>query len=599
MKPLSDNLIEEIKRRCNIVDVIGRNVVLKKAGQNYKGLCPFHSEKTPSFVVSETKQYFTCFGCGASGDVIQYVQRIQNLDFVSALDQLAEEYGIERKTTRSDSEQKKQALYELNREAATHFYRNFQSSGNKGLEYMLARGIRPDTLKRFGIGYAKEGWTDLLDAMVAKGHDPERLLELGLVSKGKEKGKYFDKFRNRVMFPILNTRGKIIGFGGRALGEVQPKYLNSPESALFMKKNNLYGLNLTREDINKHDYALLVEGYMDVISLYQNGVTNVAASLGTALTEQQANLIKRYSRNIVLAYDADQAGQSAALRGMELLYREGLKVKILSQDQEKDPDEYIKKYGKEAFLDLIKRALPFAEYKIAKIKGQFDLATTEGRVNFLSEVSNFLKTLAPMEADVYIQNIASDTRISEGAIRREVGWEQEPAVPLQQLRIRPGEEGGANAKAGRRDLLEKNLIRLMIQSSRFVDRISSYQDVFRNPMHYQLVQHMKSIYQDDQEIDLKSLMDTVDPDQRIVLQEILDHVQIAGNEDAIFADCIQKIEREPALQRQEEILHLLPLLDEELDQEKIEHMTKELIEIQKIIQKNSHTVGETGQHGRI
>lgn len=588
---MNDNLVEEIKSRSNIVDVIGRNVVLKKAGQNYKGLCPFHSEKTPSFVVSEQKQIFTCFGCGATGDVIQYIQRINNLDFIGALDLLADEYGIERKASNFESEQKKAILYDINREAAKYFYQNFLTKGEKAIQYMNNRGIFPGTLKKFGIGYATEGWTDLYDAMTAKGIDAERLLELGLISKNN--GRCFDKFRNRIIFPIINTRGKVIGFGGRAIGDDNPKYLNSAESSIFMKKNNLYGLNLSREDINKQDYAILVEGYMDVIALYQGGITNVAASLGTALTDGQASLLKRYSRNTVLAYDSDGAGKAAAERGMEILYKEGCKVKILTMEKEKDPDEYIRKHGKDSFHDLIRKALPYAEYKISILKKQHDISTTEGRIGFLRAVATFLKTLSPMEADVYIQNIAVDTKISEGAIRREVSDDLDSTARGQSTKVRTTVEKPHTQTDVHKDLLEKNLIKLMLLSSRFIPKLNEYNDVFRNPVHHKLAETMRSFYRDDQEIDLNLLMDSLDQKEQSILQDIMDNIQIAGNEELIFADCISRIELDLCLRRQNEILQLLPMLDEEADVEQIEKMTKELMENQRSIQKIKRTVGET------
>lgn len=280
-----NNTVEEIKSRCNIVDVIGRVVPLKKAGSNYKGLCPFHQEKTPSFIVSETRQRFTCFGCGETGDVIAFVEKYYNLDFRGAVEMLAKEYGID--ITESFGGGKKKAeLYEINRQAARFFFRAMREKANPAYTYMKNRGISEETMNKFGLGYADGQWQSLLDHLTAQGADKHQLMELGLISHSGDR--YFDKFRDRVIFPILNTSGKVIGFGGRIIGEGNPKYLNSPETPVFQKKNNLYGLNLTRQEVSKEDRIILVEGYMDVIALYQAGIRNVAASLGTALTENQA-----------------------------------------------------------------------------------------------------------------------------------------------------------------------------------------------------------------------------------------------------------------------------------------------------------------------
>ncbi|MDR3296083.1 MAG: DNA primase [Clostridiales Family XIII bacterium] len=308
---IGENIVDEIKSKCNIVDVIGRQVALKKTGGNHKGLCPFHSEKTPSFIVSETKQRFTCYGCGAAGDVIEFVQRSQNLTFMEAAEKLAEEYGIEMRRDAFDTEKKRVAYYEINKTAAAFFYRAFRSRRNPALTYMAGRGIDDTTLKKFGVGYADGEWRSLCEHLLQKETDEKLLLELGIVSKSKDR--IFDRFRDRVMFPIINTREKIVGFGGRILGDGAPKYLNSSESRVFKKKDNLYALNLTRQEIGKADQAILVEGYMDVISLYRHGVMNVTASLGTALTPEQAAMLKRYTDNVVIAYDSDEAGLGAAL----------------------------------------------------------------------------------------------------------------------------------------------------------------------------------------------------------------------------------------------------------------------------------------------
>ena len=290
-------ITDEIKAGCNIVDVIGRSVNLKRSGSNYKGVCPFHNEKTPSFVVSEDKQIFTCFGCGQSGDVISFVEKYYNLSFQEAIEKLASEYNIELKSGEFKNEKKKDVMYNINAEAARFFFEQMRTTENPAYKYIRRRGISDQTIVKFGIGYAPDSWDSLILDMKDKGIDEKQMTALGLASGNN--GKIYSKFRNRIMFPIINTRGKVIGFGGRVLDDGIPKYLNSPESEIFRKKNNLFGINLTRQEISKEGKAILVEGYMDVISLFQQGVKNVVASLGTALTENQALMLKRYTNDAV------------------------------------------------------------------------------------------------------------------------------------------------------------------------------------------------------------------------------------------------------------------------------------------------------------
>ena len=572
------------------MDVIGQHVALKRAGSNYKGLCPFHGEKTPSFVVSEQKQIFTCFGCGASGDVIEFTKRYYNLDFQEAVEKLANQYGIEiRKFGGNGDSQRKETLYELNRKAARSYLDAFRKNPNPALTYMFKRGLDAKTLTQFGIGFADEKWDSLYNYLISEGADVDMLMEMGLVSKSS-KGTYFDKFRNRVMFPIINTRGKVIGFGGRVLDDGTPKYLNSPESSIFLKKMNLFGLNLTRQDINKKDCAILVEGYMDVISLYQAGVRNVSASLGTALTEQQAAMLKRYTKNVILCYDSDSAGRAAALRGMDILRAAGCNVKVMHVTDGKDPDEFVKKNGAEAFYALTKTAKPFADYKIDLIRQETDLSTTEGSLEFLRRVTSVLKSLTPAEADLYIGKIAAQTHISEGAIRMEVfgtgfvggGKQEEPVrVPAQ-----------TDNNTGRRKdpndpglYLEKTLIRLMLAQSDFIQRIQPYEDVFQDGVCKKLYETMKGLYREDQEIDVGKLADSLEPEEVAVLSDILDNVKLTDKEEDAFYDCVTRIKNERLRQREQQIIQMLSLADDETDAASIEALTRELMTIQQ--QKNN------------
>ena len=570
------NTVDEIKSRCNIVDVIGQVVPLKRAGSNFKGRCPFHNEKTPSFVVSETKQIFTCFGCGATGDVFAFVQKYYQLDFMQAVEKLAKEYGIEMDRSFRKDENKDEA-YNINREAAKFFFKAFREKSNPGYTYMINRGISHDTLNQFGIGYADESWDSLYKHLTDMGFKKEKLLELGLISESK--GKYYDKFRNRVMFPIMNTNGKVIGFGGRIIGDGNPKYLNSQESRVFLKKNNLYGLNITRQDIGKENQAILVEGYMDVISLYQSGIRNVSASLGTALTESQAKLLKRYTQNIVLSYDADQAGINAALRGIDILHKENCKVKVLHVTDGKDPDEFVKKNGKLAFKKLIDEALPFADYKFSILRRNIDISKTEGRVEFLKKAADVLKELSPVEADIYIKKLAQETRISEGAIRLEVnGNNSQNGIPER----KPAETAEIE-KHNDISMLEKNIIKLNVQNSGYYKEFVTFKDiVFKSSSGYKIFTAIDEIYKEGEDIDINKLADQLENTDSTILNDIMNNVQIT-DERQLFKDCIETIKSKELVRKEKEIIMRLSMADEEENFDSIKELTEELMNIQKLL----------------
>lgn len=570
----SNSTIETIKSQVNIVDVVGRVVQLKRAGSNHKGVCPFHNEKTPSFVVSETKQIFTCFGCGATGDVIEFVKRYYNLEFGEAVEKIAGEYGIsvEKKSYNDNRE----AYYRANKLAAQFFYRSFTEKANKGYAYMHSRAITPPILKKFGIGYADEQWDSLYRFLLGQGVDNKIMVELGLVSE--KNGKYYDRFRNRPIFPIISTNGKVIGFGGRAIDPSDnPKYLNSPESKIFQKKNNLYGLNLSRQDVGKEDCIIIVEGYMDVISLYQCGIRNVAASLGTALTENQARLIKRYTHNVVLTYDADNAGRAAALRGMEILRKEGLKVKVLHVTDGKDPDEYIKKNGKNAFLELIEStALPYADYKLESAKAGFNLELDEDRLDYMKKAVAILREFSPVEQDVYIKKLSRDIRIAETAIRRELDGsfqtENRAYAPQRELeaeiiqKITP---------------IEKTLIKVALTEEDYIDRLKAYEGVFTSDFGRKIYEILKHEHEKTGRIDLKLIMDGMSAEEAQALQEIVDGVIIAGNEERVFDECVNTWKKQLLNKELDKINTLLDMADEVENQDRIKELMLRMMEIQK------------------
>ena len=396
-------LIEEVKSRCDIASVIGSYIKLSQSGHNYKGLCPFHGEKTPSFYVSTSKQMYKCFGCGEGGDVIKFVMQMENLEFIDAIKVLGDRYGIDVNTNLTEKDKlyiKKIKRYqEIHMEVARMYFYKLINTKNEGYKYLIERGLDEKTIKKFGLGYSSDSWNELMNTMISKGYSKEELIECGLLSKSAQKQATYDKFRNRVMFPIFDYRGNVIGFGGRVLDNSEPKYLNSPETIIFNKRLNLYGLNFSRKEI-KNNILILVEGYMDLISMYQYGVKNVVATLGTALTEEQALLIKRYAQTAIISYDSDSAGVKATLRAIDILVKQGINVKVLSLKDCKDPDDFMRKYGVNKYEQAVKDAISHIKFKINVLKNEYNLQEDEDKIKFTKESVKIIKTLkSPIDID--------------------------------------------------------------------------------------------------------------------------------------------------------------------------------------------------------
>lgn len=414
---ITEETIERIKQENDIVDIISETVKLKRSGRNYMGLCPFHNEKSPSFSVSQDKQIYKCFGCGEAGNVLTFVMKNRNLNFIEACKVLAEKANIRLDLGNGEESKvvkKKELLYKVNVEAARYFFSNLQRD-KISKEYFTNRGIKEITIKRFGLGYAKDGWQNLRTHLKRKGFNDELMLEAGLVLKS-QKGTIYDRFRNRVMFPVFNSKGNVIGFGGRVLDDSKPKYLNSPETLVFQKGTNLYGLNFAIKHKNEERYFIIVEGYMDLISLHQYGITNVVASLGTALTTNQARLLKRYADKVIISYDADFAGQTATLRGLEILKEAGFDVRVLQIPQGKDPDEFVRSNGRDAFLKLVNKAESLISYRLKKAKDGIDFKDKTSLIEYGNRVAEILANLNPVEKDIYVKSISEDTGIKEQSL---------------------------------------------------------------------------------------------------------------------------------------------------------------------------------------
>ncbi len=412
---ISDEIIERIKSETDIVDIISETVSLKRSGRNYIGLCPFHNDKSPSFSVSQDKQIYKCFSCGEAGNVITFVMKQKNMNFVEALKYLADRVNIPLEIGRGESSQvvkKKELLYKVNNEAGRYFFSNLLNDNNSK-EYFLRRGISEQTIRRFGLGYAKDGFTNLLYYLRGKGYSQETLYEAGLVLKNEKRNTYYDRFRNRVMFPVFDIKGRVIGFGGRVLDDSKPKYLNSPETIVFHKGTNLYGLNYAIKNKIVDRYFIIVEGYMDCISLHQYGITNAVASLGTALTVNQARMLKRYADKVIISYDADFAGQTATLRGLDILRDAGFEVRVLNIPEGKDPDEFLRLNGREAFLKLIDNAVTLIDYRLKKAAENINFRDEQSLIQYGRKVSKILAELDPIEKDVYIKKISETTGLKE------------------------------------------------------------------------------------------------------------------------------------------------------------------------------------------
>lgn len=412
---ISEEILEKIKSQNDIVDVISERVRLRKAGRNFTGLCPFHNEKTPSFSVSQEKQIYKCFGCGEAGNVISFVMKEKNLPFIEAVKYLANRANIPLEIgngEKSKVTKRKELLYRVNVEAAKFFFSNLMNNQN-AKEYFLNRGIKEETIKKFGLGFANDSWNSLMFYLRKKGINDVLLEEAGLISVNKEKGRKYDRFRNRVMFPVFDYQGKVIGFGGRVLDDSKPKYLNSPETLVFQKGTNLYGLNFALNHNMNERYFVIVEGYMDLISLHQYGITNVVASLGTALTINQARLLKRYADKVIISYDADMAGQMATLRGLEILRTAGFDVRVLSIPQGKDPDEYVRSNGRDAFLKLVNSAEPLIDYRIKKAEEGINFKNSQSLILYAKRIMEIISDLDPVEKDVYIKKASENTGIKE------------------------------------------------------------------------------------------------------------------------------------------------------------------------------------------
>ena len=418
----SDEIIEEVRSSNDIVDVISQYVTLKRSGRNYFGLCPFHKEKSPSFSVSPDKQIYHCFGCGVGGNVFHFLSKIENITFRESIEELAERAGITLPVldSREDTKQMelKTKVYEINALAAQFYHENLYKPSSKiAQEYIKKRKLDNKTLQSFLIGYSGN-FDELYQMLKQKGYTEEQMMASSMIVKS-DRGRYLDRFRKRVMFPIQDVRGKIIAFGGRVLDVSKPKYMNSPETIVYSKGIHLFGMNLAKNSGSKK--IIIVEGYMDAISLHQRGINNAVASLGTALTEAQGRLLRKYSEQVIIGYDADGAGQAATLRGLEILQNLGCDIRILQIEGAKDPDEFVVKYGPERFNLYVEKAISLIEYKVKMLKKELNIDNANDKIKFLNEIAKLLSKITnELEKEVYVEKIAKEYGISQEAIYAQI-----------------------------------------------------------------------------------------------------------------------------------------------------------------------------------
>ena len=553
----SDELIEEIRTRNDIVDVISGYVRLQKKGSSYFGLCPFHNEKSPSFSVSRQKQMYYCFGCGAGGNVFNFIMEYENFTFGEALKYLADRAGVELPRIEYSREikekaQEKEELLRINKEAAQYYYYQLRTEkGAAGYQYLTGRGLSDDTIRKFGLGYSDKYGSGLYRYLKAKEYSDERLRDSGLFNVDERHGMY-DKFWNRVIFPIMDVNNRVIGFGGRVMGDGKPKYLNSPETRIFDKSRNLYGLNEARR--SRKNYIILCEGYMDVIAMHQAGFTNAVASLGTALTSGHASLLKRYTSEVLLLYDSDEAGVRAALRGIPILREAGVNSRVVDLKPYKDPDEFIRNLGPEAFEERLSKASDSFMFRVTVAEREFPMEEPQGRNRFFEKCAEMLLELNDeLERNLYIDTIVKQygTRsgISADDLRRRVNALALKGTPAE-YRIKPRtgdsekkKKDPASARA------QKLMLTWMVTYPQVFDKAAAYlcPDDFVIPL-YREVAEMLFRQKQEGEVNparlLNSFQDSEEQREVASLFNADIHLETPKEQEQAFADTLLRIKSE-------------------------------------------------------
>ena len=533
---LDSDVIQRILDQNNIVDIIEEYLPLKKAGANYSTNCPFHKEKTPSFIVSPDKQMFHCFGCGESGDGISFLTKYKNYTFVEAAEYLANRAGIVLEEINSSkiniNKQTVDMLYKINRDTAAYFYKNLRKYPHV-IEYLSSRNIKSNVIKLFGIGYANGEWDNLLNYLKNEGYSEEDILKTGLIIKNKNNNTYYDRFRNRVIFPIFDVNKRIIGFGGRVIDDSMPKYLNSPESLIFNKGYNLYGIHLARESVRNNSF-ILVEGYMDVIKMHVHGYTTAVAALGTSFTENQVKLLKRYSKSFYIAFDSDEAGQKASLKAINMLKKNNLKAKIIIMKDAKDPDEYLNKFGKASFDKLIENSLDYYSFLELHFK---EMLENSNKVEYINNFfDNIVNVNSEIERELIFDKLSSKVGVSKESIIREYNkrsTKQKTLIKTAKPAIKP-------QVAKITTCHEEELIKLILLNNDFALKLSEIvnEDTFKDLKYYNIIKQLYECRINDISIDSDSLHKITKDDMNVNLQ--FDNVDY-DNLEALFKDCMKRL----------------------------------------------------------
>ena len=540
-----ENFKERVRDAADIVEVISSYVPLKKRGQNYWGCCPFHGEKTPSFSVNPGKNMFYCFGCHEGGDIFKFIMKIDNCGFMDAVKLLAGRYGIpvpEKQKTAAEIAREKQneSIYNANDLAARFFQACLLKTahGKPALAYLAGRGITAEIIERFGIGYALNNFVALLTSLGKRGCDAQLLQQAGLVAQG-QKG-YYDKFRNRVMIPIRNARGRIVGFGGRVLDDSTPKYLNTSETPWFNKRWLLFGLDVATREIRKSGQAIIVEGYMDAISLHAAGLANVVASMGTAFSQEQAKLLKRMAAEVVFCYDSDSAGRKASVRAVSIAQESGLKVRVAGVPEGKDPDEYVRHHGREAFLQVLAAAQDGIDFQVDETILQNNITNLAGKVEAVSNILPFLlECKSEIEAAEHIRRLAQRLTIDEGLIAEEYrkalrkGGVQREVQLSAQLSV---EAGGTGQQA------EELLVQLLLEQPQLRDYCDEVVQQI-GLADASLRQIYKCLGELDDELTLDKLSEHLDSEAQSTLARIAARAVPEGDNEQLLADCLRQLKR--------------------------------------------------------
>ena len=540
--------IDDLISRNPIEEVVADYVTLTRKGSNLFGLCPFHGEKTPSFSVAPEKQIYYCFGCHRGGGVINFIMEQENLTYPDAVRFLAKRVGLEvpeDEAYRSRYRQQEQ-LWALCRDAARYFHTQLLSeAGSEARAYLTRRGITAKTVTKFGLGFAPAGWSNLIDAMREKGYDKQQLLQAGLVSRSESKGSLYDRFRNRIMFPIIDVRGNVIGFGGRVMDDSTPKYLNSPETEIFNKRKNLFAMNLAKK--SKQGYLILTEGYLDAISLYQYGFDCAVASLGTALTQEHAAMLSKYTNQVVLTYDADQAGQNATKRAIPMLEKTGIKVRVLRMQGAKDPDEFLKKYGPDRFKLLLEQSKNQVEYRLSSLQQGYDLAVDDQRIAYLHAAADLIAALpSAVEREIYGTKVAEQTGITAQTMQLEVQKARKKLLAREKQRQQKKNLAPAAAQQPldrklhydnvKSAMAEEGMLRMLIKEPLLFDQVQDLNgEVFSVPLFGRAFEALRNQHERGLQVTLAGLGEEFSPQEVAHLTRVLQKDDQLVNETA-FAD---------------------------------------------------------------